>query len=86
MLRAIETIDVRGNITRHAAAPSRVTVLCGRAGRMRNHPEATIPSRPELIQCGRCRNLLTTGSLTKRRRRAQAPMFRFRRQSPPLML
>jgi len=62
MIQAIETVDTRGNITRHAArgdADDYWWVRCGRPGTVgRNHPEATIPSTLRDIQCGRCVRLV----------------------------
>jgi len=53
MIQAIETVDTKGNITRHAAGLG--GVRCGRGGTvMLNHTEPTIPSALKDIHCRRC--------------------------------
>ena len=78
MLQAVETIDTRGNITRHAAyADGRVR--CGWGGTAdTNHDEPTIPSTFDELHCGRCRRLVEHD-----RRKRITP---FRRKGPRLVL
>lgn len=78
---AVETIDTKGNITRHAAYEDG-RVRCGWGGTVdRNHPELTIPSTWEGLHCGRCRRLVVLDQ-TKRLAAAR----RFKRKGPRLML
>lgn len=76
MLQAVETIDTRGNITRHAALGDG-RVRCGWGGTVdTNHPTPTIPSTLEALQCGRCRRLVANDRIKR---------ARFKRKGPRLM-
>jgi hypothetical protein len=88
VLLVVETIDTRGNITRHAAKGDG-SVRCGRGGTVdRNHPEpflSTIFDRKgrrapvvEDLHCGRCRRLVALYDIPK------AAVFK--RPRPRLML
>ena len=76
-LRAVETVDTRGNITRHAARSADGRVRCGWGGTAdTNHPDPTIPSTLEEIHCGRCRRLVVNDRIKQ---------ARFKRRGPRLM-
>jgi len=78
LLPAVETIDTRGNITRHAAHPDG-RVRCGRGGTVDvNHSTATINSTLDKVQCRRCVRLVEHDRFKL--------AARFRRKSPRLML
>jgi len=68
VVQAIETVDTKGNITRHAARVGG-GVRCGRGGTVGiNHTTPIIMSRLAAVHCGRCRRLVE-GDLGKPRQR-----------------
>ena len=79
MIQAIETVDTKGNITRHAAGRG-FMVRCGRGGTAGvNHATPTIPSALKNIHCGRCRRLVAHD-------RRKLRVMPFRRRMPRIML